>query len=213
MSVRRQDLCARGWWLPVESLNMFCEHQRECPDEPHAVALMQGSAGIFTVVVFTWVPSNFVVTYLQTAIAGQGHVETARLLLDAKANVNAKLTDGSTPLALASWKGHLEVVRLLLMRGANFRVRCFWECKCSQDSHVEWRNAADTLYALVYYEFSTIRLLATCASGRIQGLKTWVVKKDTTTQWCHSMVTTLRMSRDTGSISHGSLLLRSGGEE
>ena len=72
-----------------------------------------------------WVSSIFLVKHLQTAIAGQGHVETARLLLDAKANVNAKLTDGSTPLALASWKGHVEVVRLLLARGANFRVRCF----------------------------------------------------------------------------------------
>ena len=47
----------------------------------------------------------------------------ARLLLDAGANVNAKLTDGSTPLALAAWKGHAEVVRMVLARGANYRVR------------------------------------------------------------------------------------------
>lgn len=53
----------------------------------------------------------------------QGHTETARLLLDSGANVNAKLTDGSTPLALAAWKGHTEVVRLVLARGANFRAR------------------------------------------------------------------------------------------
>lgn len=53
----------------------------------------------------------------------QGNAETARLLLDAGANVNAKLTDGSTPLALAAWKGHAEVVKLVLARGANYRVR------------------------------------------------------------------------------------------
>ncbi len=53
----------------------------------------------------------------------QGNAETARLLLDASANVNAKLTDGSTPLALAAWKGHAEVVKLVLARGANYRVR------------------------------------------------------------------------------------------
>jgi ankyrin repeat protein len=53
----------------------------------------------------------------------QGNADAARLLLDAGAGVNAKLTDGSTPLALASWKGHTEAVRLLLARGANFRAR------------------------------------------------------------------------------------------
>jgi hypothetical protein len=53
----------------------------------------------------------------------QGNADTARLLLDAGAGVNANLTDGSTPLALAAWKGHTEAVRLLLARGANFRAR------------------------------------------------------------------------------------------
>ena len=46
--------------------------------------------------------------------AVNGHTEVAKLLLDHKANVNARVTDGDTPLYIAAQNGHTEVVKLLL---------------------------------------------------------------------------------------------------
>merc|ERR1712170_66419 len=49
----------------------------------------------------------------------KGHANLCQILLDKKADVNAKDKDGETPLMKASAQGHLEVVRLLLSAGAD----------------------------------------------------------------------------------------------
>ena len=58
-------------------------------------------------------------TLLSTA-SGNGHTEIVKLLLDAKADVNAaRKIDGMTPLHTASANGHVETVKLLLGAQAN----------------------------------------------------------------------------------------------
>ena len=56
--------------------------------------------------------------------AKKGHLEAMKLLLDAdRSLVNARDSDGSTPLHCASWKGHDELVTLLLDCGADINSR------------------------------------------------------------------------------------------
>ncbi len=50
--------------------------------------------------------------------ARQGSVDSARLLLDAGANVNETAPDGASVLVVASFSGHGELAALLLSRGA-----------------------------------------------------------------------------------------------
>ena len=57
------------------------------------------------------------------AAAGRGDVEALRLLLDAKAAVNAKDSAGETALMLAATDGNPQAVRLLLEHGADARTR------------------------------------------------------------------------------------------
>lgn len=65
-------------------------------------------------------PSNNLqkVTPLHSAAAGQ-HLEIARMLLEAGAEINAVQEGGFTPLMSATQNGHVEMVRLLLERGAD----------------------------------------------------------------------------------------------
>ena len=71
---------------------------------------------------------------------GFGHLEAARLLLEAEADTNATDTGGATPLSLASQSGHSEVVRLLLLARAtssannNNVTPLLYAC---QDGHTE----------------------------------------------------------------------------
>ena len=51
--------------------------------------------------------------------ARQGDVDSARLLLDAGARIDATAADGSAPLALAAFSDQATVVKLLLERGAD----------------------------------------------------------------------------------------------
>src|SRR3712207_3388254 len=60
------------------------------------------------------------VTALHLAACG-GHLEVARTLIGAGAEVNAVARDG-TPLSVAVWEGHLELVELLLAYGADPRA-------------------------------------------------------------------------------------------
>ena len=49
---------------------------------------------------------------------GSGHILVATLLLKNGANVNAKASDGTTPMSLAKAKGHARMVELLEANGA-----------------------------------------------------------------------------------------------
>mmetsp|Transcript_11346 Transcript_11346/g.24042 ORF Transcript_11346/g.24042 Transcript_11346/m.24042 type:complete len:587 (+) Transcript_11346:67-1827(+) len=54
-----------------------------------------------------------------TAASSEGHIECVRLLVDAKADVNAKDKDNTTSLMAASARGHFDVVKIILAAGAN----------------------------------------------------------------------------------------------
>lgn len=53
----------------------------------------------------------------------KGHLEIARFLLDAGADINIRKDTGSTALMCAAFFGHAEVVRLLLEKGADKALR------------------------------------------------------------------------------------------
>ncbi len=57
-------------------------------------------------------------TPLSLVARESGNVELARMLIDRKADVNARDKFGDTPLQLAAWRGFRPVVELLLDRGA-----------------------------------------------------------------------------------------------
>ncbi|KAJ5352213.1 hypothetical protein N7452_001187 [Penicillium brevicompactum] len=56
------------------------------------------------------------------AACQEGKVETAQILLESGANINASDNDGSTPALVASARGHLAVVKFLLDNGADMQV-------------------------------------------------------------------------------------------
>jgi serine/threonine-protein phosphatase 6 regulatory ankyrin repeat subunit B len=53
------------------------------------------------------------------AAASEGHSEIAKLLIAAKANVNAKDKDGTSALMAAAARGHIDVVKLMVEAGAS----------------------------------------------------------------------------------------------
>ncbi len=55
--------------------------------------------------------------------ASYGHLDAARLLLDAGADPNARAKEGETPLHLAALYGGAELITLLLARGADVNAR------------------------------------------------------------------------------------------
>jgi ankyrin repeat protein len=52
-----------------------------------------------------------------------GHLDICRLLLDKRAQLEAKSSNGCTPLYCAAAQGHNDVVRLLCDRGADVEAR------------------------------------------------------------------------------------------
>ena len=46
-----------------------------------------------------------------------GHLEVVRFLLESRAQVDSRATDGTTALILAAGNGALDIVKLLLSRG------------------------------------------------------------------------------------------------
>ncbi len=57
-------------------------------------------------------------------VAVWGDVESAKVLLDAGADIDVLGEDDHTPLHEAIGQGHIEMVRLLISRGADLRRRC-----------------------------------------------------------------------------------------
>jgi ankyrin repeat protein len=51
--------------------------------------------------------------------AQNGQLANCRLLIEIGAQLEAKTSDGWTPLHLAAERGHVEIVRLLCNRGAD----------------------------------------------------------------------------------------------
>ena len=53
----------------------------------------------------------------------KGHLECAKALLGAGADINKQSNGGRTPLMGAAWNGKIEVVRELLKRGAKKELK------------------------------------------------------------------------------------------
>lgn len=69
------------------------------------------------------IEGDWPITPLQVA-SSQGHIEIARLLLGAGADINNLKGDtGRTPLMWAAINGHVAVIQLLLDRGANSKIK------------------------------------------------------------------------------------------
>lgn len=62
--------------------------------------------------------------HLLVIVAGRGHLDVLRVLLDAGADVNMRQpTTDLTALMAASWHGHLAIAKLLVQRGAGRHAR------------------------------------------------------------------------------------------
>ena len=66
--------------------------------------------------------NNFKATPLQSAVAGKW-IDSARLLINHKANVNCRGDEGFSPLHEAAFGGLVEIAKLLLEHGANVNAK------------------------------------------------------------------------------------------
>jgi ankyrin repeat protein len=55
--------------------------------------------------------------------ATEGYLKTAKLLIDKKADIDAKTNEGSTALMAASMAGYTKIVELLVKAGANIKAK------------------------------------------------------------------------------------------
>ena len=67
-------------------------------------------------------------------VCQKGHLECAKALLGAGADINKQANDGWTPLMLAAWRGNIEVVRELLKQGAKKEMK-------NKDGNTAYDNA------------------------------------------------------------------------
>jgi ankyrin repeat protein len=77
--------------------------------------------------------------------ASEGKLDVVRYLLDEGANVNARESSGSTPLAEAAYYGHVDVIKELLLRGAD--INAIGETSTALDIALNRKNtsAADLI--------------------------------------------------------------------
>ena len=60
---------------------------------------------------------------LLTKAATEGYLKTAKLLIDKKADINARTNEGNTALMAASMTGYTKIVELLVNVGANTKAK------------------------------------------------------------------------------------------
>ena len=97
-----------------------------------------------------------------TVAAERGHLEVARLLIEAVANPDAATTYGKTAFISAAWHGHVDVVRLLLEARADTYAAAYGATAvmmAAEEGHLEvvrllleercWRLAAQALAVFV----------------------------------------------------------------
>ena len=89
-------------------------------------------------------------------------METARLLLDWKADVDVKDGDDWTPLHLAACHGHLEVGKLLIARNATWRSK-------NKDGKTPFELTFDSRHAGVAHALQQV------AQARSQRLQTGLI--------------------------------------
>ncbi|XP_028043180.1 putative ankyrin repeat protein RF_0381 isoform X3 [Bombyx mandarina] len=64
--------------------------------------------------------------FMRTALhyaSEQGHIDTAKLLIEAGCKIDVTASDGLTPLHVAVVKNHIEIVRLLIAAGSNVNYK------------------------------------------------------------------------------------------
>jgi len=84
--------------------------------------------------------------------AKNGNAEQVQILLDARANVNARARDGLTPLHLAVRFGHETVVRLLLKNNANIEAKDFHDY-----TPLHWVNGREAIARLLLANNANIK--------------------------------------------------------
>ena len=108
----------------------------------------------------------FIGTPLHVAVAN-GHLEAARLFVDWKFDVNARVLEGDTALCLAVRSGNSELVRLLVGKGADLNLR--GESGRSALHYAVFRT--DTKIAQILID-AKANLNAVCRRG-LTPLQTW----------------------------------------
>jgi ankyrin repeat protein len=90
------------------------------------VAAKSGDTAIVTKGLNRGIEINVTDEYGQTALmlaADQGHVDTAKIILQHGARLNLQNKRGGTALMFASFNGHLEIVTELLKAGADVNIK------------------------------------------------------------------------------------------
>ncbi len=119
--------CGRNGWAPL-----------------HMAVSAHNAAAISAIIVAKGDPDirdNGGETPLQTA-CWMGDFESARLLVEAGANVNSIRSDGATPLHLASFADAPAIMRLLLDNGASLEARDSEGRTPLEDAHAFGKGAA-----------------------------------------------------------------------
>lgn len=150
--------------------------------------------------------------------AQRGDAELVSLLLDRRANIDAKATRGVRPLHVAAAHGRLEVGQLLIARGADLhaidddghtplddahdarataRIAAKCDCMETEPAQAEWRGRIEALASLL---------------GRVSGLPSaqrWQVAQRA---FCTSTATRLLSAAERGDVATISRLLERGAD-
>lgn len=103
---------AAGQAYPVEDLSRL--HRAVKSNRPEEVATLLNAGTAVDSVIGDWAPLHLA--------AALGHIDVARIFLEAGATVDIRGAGGWTPLHRAAKLGHVEVTKLLIQKGADVQA-------------------------------------------------------------------------------------------